>query len=221
MTLIVKNLSISFPYKSKKKTGLHDINLKFEDKERIGILGNNGAGKSTLLRVLGRIFYPDKGVIIGSKKVYSIFNFNSGIDPELTGLQNIYRIGIIRQINKDILDKNIKKLVEFTELNEKIYDPVYTYSNGMRMRIGITLLQVVNPKIIIFDEGLGAGDIRIINKIKELIKTKIQNSAISFISSHSMKIIKQLTSRCIILNNGSVAYDGKTEDAIKFYQQRK
>ena len=219
MTLTIKNLSLRFPYK--EKLSLQNINLKINHKETIGLLGKNGAGKSTLLRVIAGIYSPDSGHIVCSKRVYSIFNFNSGLDSELTGYQNLYRMGILRQIDKKTIDKNINKLIEFTELEKKIHDPAYTYSNGMKIRIGIALLLIKSPKIIIFDEGLGAGDLSYIKKIKKLINYKIKNSAISIISSHSLSIIKELTNRVIIIDEGKIIYDGLTEDAIEFYRAMK
>ncbi|MDC0944930.1 ATP-binding cassette domain-containing protein [Candidatus Pelagibacter sp.] len=221
MTLTIQNLSFKFPYKSKKKSGLFNINLEINKGEKIGLIGNNGSGKSTLLRIIARIYSQDTGTIKGSKKIYSIFNFNSGIDPELNGIQNIYRMAIIRQIERGKIDSNISDLVDFTDLKEKIYDPVFTYSKGMKIRLGISLLNVVTPKIIIFDEGLGAGDMQFINKVRKLIDFKIKESAISFIATHSMKILNDLTTRSLVLDRGRIIYDGSTNDAVKLYQKMK
>ena len=73
-------------------------NLTFDlyDGDRVALIGNNGAGKTTLLRVINGVYYPTSGSIDVKGKMGSLIDISLGINPELTGRENIY-------INNDLI----------------------------------------------------------------------------------------------------------------------
>ena len=82
---------------------LDDLSFSYEEGDRVGILGHNGAGKSTLLRVLSKVYEPTSGQANIHGNVGSLIDITLGIDPECTGLENIFlRAGYLGISKKQI-----------------------------------------------------------------------------------------------------------------------
>jgi ABC-type polysaccharide/polyol phosphate transport system ATPase subunit len=123
-----------------------------------------------------------------------------------------------RDIPTNILKENIEILIEFIDIGEFIYEPVRTYSTGMRLRLGISLLKLIKPGFIIMDEGIGAGDRRFVNKAYSLVEEKISQASGILISSHNLSIIDKFTDKTIILDRGAIRFFGDTNEALDIYR---
>jgi homopolymeric O-antigen transport system ATP-binding protein len=86
---------------------LDRIDLAIEHGTRIGLVGRNGAGKSTLLRVLAGIYVPESGRVEVVGKTASLFGGSLGIDPELTGRENIELRGLYLGLSKEKIGKQM------------------------------------------------------------------------------------------------------------------
>ena len=73
---------------------LRDINVDLAHGARVGLVGHNGAGKSTLLRLLSGIYEPTRGTARISGRVAPVFDLGVGMDPEVSGLENIVVRGL-------------------------------------------------------------------------------------------------------------------------------
>ena len=159
---------VSKIYKLKKKDNqskqgderfyaLKDINLKIEKGDVVGILGTNGSGKSTLSVVLSGISDIDEGnlTIHGEQALISI---NTGLNQQLTGLENINVKGALNGIKKKKIKEITNDVIEFAELGDFLYQPVKKYSSGMKSRLGFSISLALDPDIFIVDEALSVGD---------------------------------------------------------------
>ena len=81
-------------------TAINDLNIEFKDKDRIGLIGHNGSGKTTLLRLIAGIYKPTSGVVSTQGKMSILLEPNSGINLEVTGIENIYLKGYILGLKK-------------------------------------------------------------------------------------------------------------------------
>ena len=197
---------------------LKDISFSVKRGERIGIIGKNGAGKSTLLKIISRITAPTKGSIGINGRVASMLEVGTGFHPELTGRENIYMNGAILGMTRREIDEKIEKIIEFSECGRFIDTPVKRYSSGMYVKLAFSVLAHLNSDILIMDEVLAVGDMsfqqKCIEKMDEISKN--EGKTILYVS-HNMHTIRNFCDRCIVLNEGEIIFDGKTEKAIEVY----
>lgn len=198
---------------------LNRINLNIKEGERIGLIGHNGAGKSTLLRLLSNIYQPSSGHVSVNGTVTSLININLGIDQECTGIENIIIRGKILGITNDKLPDYIKEVVEFSELGDFIHLPFRTYSSGMRLRLAFAASTIIAPDILIFDEWLSTGDRLFKEKSNKHLKKLVDDSKVMVIASHSIQLIKNMCTRVIWLDKGSIKMDGDVNSVITLYNK--
>ena len=112
---------------------LKDIDLKIKKGETVALIGVNGSGKSTLLKLMTKIIYPNSGKLVTHGKITSLLELGAGFHPDFTGRENIYFNASIFGLTKSEIDKRIDRIIEFSELNDLIDNPVRTYSSGQYM----------------------------------------------------------------------------------------
>ena len=196
---------------------LKNINLQIKSGERIGVIGGNGSGKSTFLRLCSRIYEPSTGTININGNISSLINVNIGIDPESTGRENIKLRLVMLGYNNDQINELINQIIEFTELNQFIDLPFYTYSTGMQMRLAFATSVFIKPEILIMDEWLATGDKDFQEKAEKKLNSIIENSKILILASHSKDLILKTCSRVIWLENGHIKSDGFTKEITQAY----
>lgn len=196
---------------------LSDINLKINANERVGLLGENGAGKSTLLRVLGKVYIPTSGQAQINGSIGSLISISLGIDPESTGMENIFLRAALLGIERDTLKKKLDEIIDFSELGEFIHMPVRTYSTGMHMRLAFAVSTMIRPDILLMDEWLSVGDKSFQKKAEIKLNNLIENSNILVIASHSRNLIERCCTRVIWLEKGMIKTEGKPSEICARY----
>ena len=194
---------------------LKNINIQIKSGERIGVIGGNGSGKSTFLRLCSRIYEPSTGTININGNISSLINVNIGIDPESTGRENIKLRLVMLGYNNDQINELINPIIEFTELNQFIDLPFYTYSTGMQMRLAFATSIFIKPEILIMDEWLATGDKDFQEKAEEKLNSIIEESKILILASHSKDLILKTCSRVIWLENGLINQEGNSEKILE------
>ena len=197
---------------------LRDINLQVSQGEAVGIIGANGAGKSTLLKLISRITAPTAGSIDIDGRVTTMLEVGTGFDGELTGRENIYFNGTLLGMRREEVDKKIDEIIAFSGLEEFIDTPVKRYSSGMYMKLGFSVAAHLDSEIIIVDEVLAVGDNDFQNKCIRYMKdaSSLRGKTVLCVS-HNMQQIRKLCTRCIVLNQGKIVFDGDPEEAIHIY----
>ena len=157
--------------KKEKREVLKGINLKIKQGEAVALIGTNGSGKSTLLKLMTKILYPNSGVIRINGKLTSLLELGAGFHPDFSGRENIYFNASIFGLTKKQIDAKLEDIIEFSELEEYIDNPVRTYSSGMFMRLAFAVAINVNADILLVDEILSVGDEHFQNKcIKKMLE---------------------------------------------------
>ncbi|MBQ9729566.1 MAG: ABC transporter ATP-binding protein [Clostridia bacterium] len=201
-----------------KFLALDGISFEVKKGERVGIIGHNGAGKSTFLKLLSRVTAPTKGTISYNGRISSMLEVGTGFHPELTGRENVYMNGAILGMTKKEIDSKFDDIVKFAEMEQFIDTPVKRYSSGMYVKLAFAVAAHLDSEIMIMDEVLAVGDInfqqKCLAKMKE-VGTE-QGRTILYVS-HNMNTIRQLCTRCIVLDHGKMIFDGDIEEAISLY----
>jgi lipopolysaccharide transport system ATP-binding protein len=203
---------------SKYVWALKDIYLEIEKGDVVGIIGKNGAGKSTLLKILSKVTKPTTGSISYNGRLASLLEVGTGFHPEMTGRENIFMNGAIMGMTKAEISRKLDEIVDFSGVERYLDTPVKRYSSGMTVRLGFAIAAHLDPEILVVDEVLAVGDVefqkKAIGKMQDV--SKGEGRTVLFVS-HNMASIKQLCSKGVLLENGTVSFNGNIEDTIAKY----
>lgn len=197
---------------------LKDINLEIEEGEVLGIIGKNGAGKSTLLKILSKVTSPTTGTIKARGRIASLLEVGTGFHQEMTGRENIFLNGAILGMTKAEISKKLDEIIDFSGVERYIDTPVKRYSSGMLVRLGFAVAAHLDPEILIVDEVLAVGDAEFQNKAigKMQSISKGYGRAVLFVS-HNMGAVRSLCKKGIVLNNGTILYEGDIDSSVTNY----
>lgn len=203
---------------NEKFLALDDISLQVNKGEAVGIIGHNGAGKSTLLKLLSRVTAPTKGTISYNGRIASMLEVGTGFHPELTGRENVYMNGAILGMTKEEIAKKFDEIVAFAEMEKFIDTPVKRYSSGMYVKLAFAVAAHLDSEILIMDEVLAVGDMKFQQKcLGKMNDAANREGRTVLYVSHNMNTIRQLCTRCIVLDHGKIIFDGEVEKAIQLY----
>lgn len=195
---------------------LREISFETKPGESLGIVGLNGAGKSTLLKILlGRI-KQNQGTVQINGQAGGLIELSAGFHPELDGIQNIYNKGVLLGKSKTEIDAKLDEIIKFADLGDFIRSPVKTYSSGMQVRLGFSIVIHFLPEIIICDEILAVGDFDFRQKCFEKI-VELKNQSSFILVSHSNNTILQFCDVALLLHKGEMISYGDPKSILKQY----
>lgn len=203
---------------------LKQVSFEVKEHESIGLIGANGAGKSTLLKVLvglnegfnGEVRIEDIPVI---RKMYPRIREKVGYvfqdsDSQLF-MPSVYEELAFAPRNYGLSEKEVEKRVEealemvhIKHLRER---PVYTLSGGEKKMTAIATVLSMRPDILLMDEPSVALDPA--NR-RNLIKILKEFHHLKIIASHDLDMIRQVCNRVILMYQGKIVMDGRTEQIL-------
>ena len=192
----------------KRFYALRDVNLTVKRGEILGIIGRNGAGKSTLLQILSGVLEPSSGSVDVQGNVTALLELGTGFNPELTGMENIYFHGTINGYSRQDMNAMVDTILDFAEIGDFVFQPLKTYSSGMRTRLGFAVAAHMNPQILILDEVLAVGDELFKRKCYAKMEEIFQQGCTVLYVSHSLASIKQICSRVVFMDAGELILEG-------------
>jgi ABC-type polysaccharide/polyol phosphate transport system ATPase subunit len=198
---------------------LRHISLELTTGDRLAVIGHNGAGKSTFLKVCAGIYEPTRGSVSRSGSVMSMTDFLMGMDPALSGYQNIQRRAAFMGLNAHETKSIISKVSAFSELGDFLGLPTRTYSTGMFIRLAFAISTSVESDILILDEMISAGDLSFMEKASTRMENLIQRSKILVFASHDLSLLTRLCNRAIVLEKGAIIAEGNVADCITRYRE--
>ena len=214
--LEILNLNKSF----KNLEILKDISVNLENGV-YGLLGSNGAGKTTLIRCIVNLYNINKGIIkFNGTDIVNNDEFlkNIGYLPQKFGLfkelsvyDNLQYFCILKKIDKNSIDDNIKESLKMVNLEDRISHKVSTLSGGMIRRLGIAQALLGNPQILIFDEPTAGLDPEERIRFKNIL-TCIKKDKLIIISTHIVEDVEASCNKIIIMSNGRILKIGSAEE---------
>ncbi len=205
----------------KKETfwALKKIDFRVRKGEKLGLIGVNGSGKTTLLKIIAGIATPTTGKVHTNGKIISLIDLEAGFHPDLTGIQNIHLNGSILGMTKKEIEEKIDEIIGFADIGDFIDVPLFTYSQGMKLRLGFSIAVHADPDILILDENLSVGD-RKFSKASNKKVADIYNAHKTIVlASHDMDFVEKNSDRTIWLEGGMVREDGKSPRIVSAYKK--
>jgi len=205
----IKNLIFNFSeglklIKNSKYEALHDISFEVFKGETLGIIGKNGAGKSTILGLMAGVLKPTNGTVTVRGRISPLLELGAGFHPELTGRENIILKGILIGLTKaDVLAK-IDDIIQFSELQDFIDQPIRIYSSGMVARLGFSIVASLNPEILLIDEILAVGDAEFQKKCLIQMEDFKSNGVTMVFVSHSQDQVKRICDKILWIDNHKI-----------------
>jgi ABC-2 type transport system ATP-binding protein len=217
----LKERFINFGRKSYEELwALKDVSFDIEEGTTFGLMGHNGSGKSTLLKLVGGILQPTSGEIITKGRIAALLELGAGMQPDLTGRENIFLNGSILGLSEKELTKRFDEIVDFAELDKFIDTQVRFYSSGMYVRLGFAVAVNVEPDILLVDEVLAVGDELFQRKCYERVKQFQDEGRTIVVVTHSVDQIRKMGSAAAVLDHGKLVFAGEPSDSIRVFRER-
>lgn len=178
---LAEDISRALRFQKKEEYwALQNVNLKIYKGEKIGFYGPNGIGKTTLLKIIAGISAPTVGSVFTKGRIISLIDLEAGFHPDLTGQENIFLNGLVIGMSHNEIETKFKQIVNFAGIGDFITAPLYTYSSGMKLRLGFSVAIHAEPEILLLDEIMNMGDEDFKQKSNTLMK-KLLDSGMTFL----------------------------------------
>ncbi|AGI31338.1 TPA: ABC transporter ATP-binding protein [Mannheimia haemolytica] len=211
----IRNVSKQYRTNNGWKTILKDINFELKKGEKVGILGRNGAGKSTLIRLMSGVEPPTTGTIERQMSISWPLAFSGAFQGSLTGMDNLRFVSRIYDADFDYVKSFTE---EFSELGEYLYEPVKSYSSGMKARLAFALSLSIEFDCYLIDEVIAVGDARFAAKCKHELFEKRKDRSLILVS-HSPASIKEYCDSAMVLEEGIMHTFDSIDNAYNFYNK--
>jgi lipopolysaccharide transport system ATP-binding protein len=198
---------------------LRSISLRIGAGEKVGIVGGNGAGKSTLLSIIAGVTAPSSGRVQTSGRLSALLELGAGFHPDLTGRENAITYAALVGLNRREALERLDSIVEFSELEGFIDQPLRTYSSGMISRLAFSVAAHIDPEVLILDEVLSVGDAGFQEKCRARIEGMARRGMTLILVSHSLPSVAALCDRVVWLTNGELIEDGPAAAVVERYQE--
>ncbi len=206
-------------------TALRDISLTLEGPELVGLVGPNGAGKTTLMKLLVAQLLPTGGGIsVDGRNLYADENYikrhlgylpqDFGLYDELSVLAFLDYIATLKRIPKARRRDAIQNSLERTGLAGKEKTRVGTLSGGQKQRVGIAQALLNDPELTIVDEPTVGLDPEERIRFRNLF-AKASGDKLVIFSTHIIDDVQSVCSRLVVMNRGSIRFDGAPAELIR------
>lgn len=211
--IVFEDVHKSYPMRSGRRVILDRLNIVFDTRKNIGILGLNGAGKSTLIRLISGIELPDRGRIRRMVNVSFPLGYVGCFAGNMTGRENTAFLARIYGYN---VDEVVDFVEAFAELGEYFDEPFRTYSSGMSSRLGFGVSIALEFDVYLIDEGFSAGDARFTARCQAMFQERLKTRHV-IIVSHATETLLTYCDIGATLHNGKLTYYDDIKEAISRY----
>jgi ABC-2 type transport system ATP-binding protein len=210
------------------------ITFQIEEGELVGFLGPNGAGKTTVLKMLSGLLNPSSGDarVLGfipwerhneMKRQFSLLmGQKNALWWDLPAQESLELNRAIYGIDRDRFRKVVGGLSELLEVQDKMNVMVRELSLGERMKMELISALIHEPRILFLDEPTIGLDVVSQKRVREFLRIYNQEHRIvTMLTSHYMQDIEELCDRVIVIDHGTIFFDGALSDIIDRFSGHK
>jgi len=185
--------------------------------ECMGVIGANGSGKSTLLKTITGAMQPTEGSASVRGRVLSMIELGAGLNPDLTGRQNILNMARLLTLGADYASSQMEEIKAFADVGAFFDRLVRVYSSGMRVRLTFAMFACFKPDVLIVDEALSVGDVFFQQKCAARIRELLKGGMTMLFVSHDTAAVLNLCDCALLLRGGEPAFLGDPKEAVSRY----
>jgi peptide/nickel transport system ATP-binding protein len=221
-------------FRSGEVRAVDDVSLDIEQGETLGLVGESGSGKSTLGRLILRLVEPTSGSVrFGGKDVLTasgeelrklrrdmqiIFQDPFGsLDPRFR-VEDVLAEPLIvhEKLSREARRRRVAELLGAVGMDESAMRRYpHEFSGGQRQRIGIARALALRPKFIVADEPISALDVSVGAQIVNLLQSLQREFGLTYLFiSHSMPVVRYLSTRIAVMYKGRLVEAGTTEQIV-------
>jgi ABC-2 type transport system ATP-binding protein len=202
-----------------------DVNLTIEEGEIVGFLGPNGAGKTTTLKMLTGILYPTSGTcsVMGYRptdrkpemlrKLSLVMGNKQQLWWDLPAMDSFLVLKELYEVPDALYKRRLDQLVAALQIGDKLDTQVRRLSLGERMKCELVAALLYAPKVIFLDEPTLGLDVVSQKRIREFLQELHREDGSTIVlTSHYMQDVQELCNRVVVIDHGTVFYDGSLED---------
>lgn len=205
------------------KVAVDNVSFNVEDGSIFAFIGHNGAGKTTLIKSIVGIHDFDEGDIlingksiknnpIECKKDMAVVLDNPEMYENMKAIDYINFICDMYDVDQETREKNIKKYSKLFEIEDKLGNPINSFSHGMKQKVALISALAHDPKILIMDEPFVGLDPKAVFDIKEVMNEMIKEDKIIFFSTHILDVAEKLCSKVAIIKDGKLVSVGSMKE---------
>ena len=231
MNIEVNNLTKIYKTKKRRKTAVDNISFTIPSGQIIGFIGPNGAGKSTTIKMMTGILIPDSGSISFEgltfkknrkeilQKTGVVFGQKSVLCWDIPVIDSLKLFKDMYRVSDDVFNENMAAFSDILGLDEFITQPPRLLSLGQRMKADLAASLIYNPDILFLDEPTIGIDVLSKERIRQFIKkiNEERNTTI-ILTTHDVSDIESLCEKMIIIDKGSLIYDGTLTQLKSIYK---
>ncbi len=204
-------------------TAVSDFNLEVKRGEFVTFLGPSGCGKTTTLRMIAGFDIPNSGEILLNKEsitqlppnkrpINTVFQ-RYALFPHMNIFENIAFGLKQKKMEKSLISKKVKKVLELVDLEGFEHRSVSTLSGGQQQRVAIARALVNEPEILLLDEPLGALDLKMRKEMQIELKAMHDELGITFIYvTHDQEEALTMSDKIVVMSEGRIQQIGTPED---------
>ena len=196
-----------------------------------GLVGPNGAGKTTTIKMMVGLLRPDAGdVRIGSvdvwpdpleaKRLIGVLPDDLRLFERLSGLELLVYIGLLRGMDRHLVDQRAEQLLDVLGLTPSAHDLVADYSTGMRKKVALAVALLHAPSVLLLDEPFESVDPVSSRTIVEVLDHYRTGGGTIIFSSHVMDTVQRLCDDVAIVAAGRVVRAGTVDELLSAEQRR-
>ncbi len=209
----------SGPEYYREHAALRDVSMSVRRGEKVAVIGRNGAGKSTLLKVVTGGLQPTSGQFTVTGRISPLLQIGTGFHGDFSGRQNVYASLAHMGVTGEAADRCFDGILEFSELEAFIDQPMKTYSTGMAARLMFSTATAVDPDILVIDELLGVGDGYFSHKSFERMRRMCEQSGTTLLLvTHDLYAAMNLCERFLWIDRGAVQFEGNGRETVAAYE---
>jgi len=211
----LENVTKRFPIRGGYNYVARNLTFEFPAGKSVGLLGRNGAGKSTMLNMIAGLIQPTSGEITIKGSISWPVGFAGSFHRELTGAQNTRFLARIYGVDTSQL---IDFVQDFSELGKQFFEPLRTYSSGMRSRLAFGVSMGIHFDTYLIDEITAVGDAAFRTKAERVFTDRMEQSGAIFVS-HGISEVIRICDAVAVLEYGGLRYFRDVEAGIEQHKR--